>query len=320
MKTFTLTSPRLRIPNPWIRDIISEIFATYIFVLFAIAVVAQEVLTGVNASTGMVINLSVSIALTMAIYVGGNASGAFVNPGIALSMCLTGYLEWKKYPVYLMCYFVGAFLAASTVYAVYHDDIDFLDGGDRLINSTGIIFSSFPSNPNLTTGAGFLEVMIAHGLLVLCTLAILDQRNMAPSLGLSPIPIGLSVFSICTGFSKNTACPINSTKDFAPRFMMLAAGYGTEAFSYKNYWFWVSPVATTIGSLLATVLYQLIVGVQWEPLKEDELTTDDVLDALEMESSTNHAFNHDEETGKKSIQEGKANGGTYRQMSEDEAK
>lgn len=56
-----------------------------------------------------------------------------------------------------------------------------------------------------------------------------------------------------------------------------------------NYWFWVSPVATTIGSLLATALYQLTVGVQWEPLKDDEVTTDDILDALEMES-TNHAF------------------------------
>ena len=42
-----------------------------------------------------------------------------MNPSIALMFCLTGKLQWKRYPVYAVCEFIGAFIAAAVTYASY---------------------------------------------------------------------------------------------------------------------------------------------------------------------------------------------------------
>lgn len=45
-----------------------------------------------------------------------------------------------------------------------------------------------------------------------------------------------------------------------------------------DYWIWVPPVAGIFGSVLGTWLYQLIIGLQWEPLKASkngDLTLDE---------------------------------------------
>lgn len=48
--------------------------------------------------------------------------GACVNPAIAMMFCLTGKLSWKRYPLYVVCEFLGAFIAAAVTYGSYNGE------------------------------------------------------------------------------------------------------------------------------------------------------------------------------------------------------
>lgn len=42
-----------------------------------------------------------------------------MNAAVSLTMCAFGRLAWKMLPLYVFAQFLGSFLAAGTVYAVY---------------------------------------------------------------------------------------------------------------------------------------------------------------------------------------------------------
>lgn len=47
-------------------------------------------------------------------------SGAHMNAAVSLTMCAFGRLAWKMLPLYVFAQFLGSFLAAGTVFAVYY--------------------------------------------------------------------------------------------------------------------------------------------------------------------------------------------------------
>jgi len=47
------------------------------------------------------------------------SAGGHVNPAITLTMAVIGKLKWYKVPIYWSAQYIGAFLAAPTVYLLY---------------------------------------------------------------------------------------------------------------------------------------------------------------------------------------------------------
>lgn len=45
-----------------------------------------------------------------------------MNAAVSLTMCAFGRLAWKMLPLYVVAQFLGSFLAAGTVYAVYYGE------------------------------------------------------------------------------------------------------------------------------------------------------------------------------------------------------
>lgn len=45
-----------------------------------------------------------------------------MNAAVSLTMCASGRLAWKKLPLYVFAQFLGSFLAAATIYAVYYGE------------------------------------------------------------------------------------------------------------------------------------------------------------------------------------------------------
>lgn len=45
-----------------------------------------------------------------------------MNAAVSLTMCAFGRLAWKKLPLYVFAQFLGSFLAAATIYAVYYGE------------------------------------------------------------------------------------------------------------------------------------------------------------------------------------------------------
>lgn len=68
-------------------------------------------------------------------------------------------------------------------------------------------------------------------MLLICVMAITDERNMNPSKGLVPICVGLSVFGIGMTYHLNCGYAINPARDLGPRLFTLAAGWGDSTFT-----------------------------------------------------------------------------------------
>src|SRR5277367_3426319 len=110
------------------QEFMAEILGTMVLILFGCGVVAMVVLFGSNpAIPGAVtkggytnITLGWGLAVTFGIYIAGTVSGAHLNPAVTLAMAVTGRMPWGKVPHYVAGQFIGAFLGAALMFAVYY--------------------------------------------------------------------------------------------------------------------------------------------------------------------------------------------------------
>ncbi|RUS90189.1 hypothetical protein EGW08_002068, partial [Elysia chlorotica] len=131
------------------------------------------------------------------------------------------------------------------------------------VNGTAGIFTSFPQD-YLSTSQAFGDSALATGLLIICALSVVDKRNMNVPPWFYAICIGLVVLAIVCGFGLNSGASINPAKDLAPRLFIFLAGWGKEAFSYRDYnWFWIPVVAPLVGTVCATFIYWALIEHHW---------------------------------------------------------
>lgn len=55
--------------------------------------------------------------------IAASVAGAHVNPAVSLAMVILGKLPLKKFPVYVLAQFLGAFAGSCAVYGLYYGDI-----------------------------------------------------------------------------------------------------------------------------------------------------------------------------------------------------
>ncbi|XP_072346693.1 aquaporin-3-like isoform X2 [Scyliorhinus torazame] len=124
--------------------------------------------------------------------------------------------------------------------------------------ATAFIFGTYPA-PFLTLSNGFIDQLIGTATLLLCIFAVLDGKNNGAPKVLQPIFIGLSVVGIGMSMGSNSGYAINPARDFGPRLLTLAAGWGTEVFTAGNSWWWIPIVAPMVGAVLGALAYELLV-------------------------------------------------------------
>ena len=67
-------------------------------------------------------------------------------------------------------------------------------------------------------------------MLLICIMAITDDKNMSPPKGLIPLCVGLSVVVIGMSYGVNCGYAINPARDLGPRIFTAMAGWGSEPF------------------------------------------------------------------------------------------
>jgi len=68
--------------------------------------------------------------------------------------------------------------------------------------------------------------------------------------------IGLLVSALCMAFSYNTGTALNPARDFGPRLITWAAGFGSEVFTLHSWWWIWGPWGGTIsGALVGACFY-----------------------------------------------------------------
>lgn len=255
---------KLRIRSQLCREFLAEFLGTFILIVFGDGSVAQFVLSKGELGSAHSIHWSWGVGVMMGLYASGGVSGGHINPAVSLALAVVGRFPWHKVPIYMLAQYCGAFCASFFVYIIYMDALDHFDGGTRMVvgvNGTAGIWATYPQE-FVTTPTALGDQIFGTAMLLICVMAITDERNMNPSKGLVPICVGLSVFVIGMTYHLNCGYAINPARDLGPRLFTLAAGWGDTTFTHRDYgYFWIPILGPHLGAIIGCVLYILFVGL-----------------------------------------------------------
>ncbi|KAM9408754.1 aquaporin-7 [Pholidichthys leucotaenia] len=283
----TVTRPKVWLKNEFVRVGLAESLSTYVMMAFGLGSVAQVVTGQGEFGHYISINLGFGLGVAMGAHVGGKVSGAHMNAAVSFTMCVFGRLAWKMLPLYILAQFLGSFLAAGTIYSIYYEAIHDYCGGNLTVTgvkATAGIFATYPA-PYLSLVAGFVDQVFGTAMLLLCLMALSDQKNKPPTAGSEPVTVGLLVLLIGISLGSNSGYAINPTRDIAPRVFTAMAGWGAEVFRSGNGWWWVPLVAPPIGGVLGAGLYKAFVELHHPLLSEQDGETQEELVCLQKEQS-----------------------------------
>ncbi|XP_056128823.1 aquaporin-7 [Lampris incognitus] len=252
---------KLWLKNELFRVGLAETLCTYVMMVFGLGSVAQVVTGRGVFGQYLSINLGFGLGVTMGVHIGGKVSGAHMNGAVSFTMCVFGRLAWRMLPLYVCTQLLGSFLAAGTIYAVYYDAIYVYSGGNLTVtgpNATAGIFATYPAQ-YLSLHAGFFDQVFGTAMLLLCLMALSDQRNKPAAAGSEPVAVGLLVLLIGISLGSNSGYAINPTRDLAPRVFTAIAGWGIDVFRAGKGWWWVPVVAPLVGGLLGAGVYKAFV-------------------------------------------------------------
>ncbi|XP_075053411.1 aquaporin-3-like [Mixophyes fleayi] len=249
--------------NKYVRCGLAEFLGCLILILFGCGSVAQMELSGFAKAQFLSVNMAFGFAVMAGAYVCGGVSGAHLNPAVSLSMYLLQKITCRLMLVYCLAQFLGCFVGAALVFALYFDALHAYSGGEWSVSgprATAGIFASYPSE-HLSVLNGFTDQVIATAALMICILAIIDESNNAAPRGLQPFVIGLVVLLVGLSMGFNCGYPINPARDLAPRIFTAMAGWGLEVFRAGDHWWWVPVLGPMVGGLVGTLIYELLIGI-----------------------------------------------------------
>ncbi|NXR77880.1 AQP7 protein, partial [Pycnonotus jocosus] len=229
--------------------------------VFGLSSVAQVVLGKGNTGHYLSINMAFGIGATLGVYAAGGVSGAHLNAAITITQCVLGNISWTTLAAYIIGQFLGSFMAAATVFALYYDAIYDYTNGNLTVSgptATAMIFSTYPA-PNVSLQGAFFTEFTATVMLILGVLVIHDEKNNAAIKAAQPMLTGMLILGIGLGMGLNTGYAINPSRDLPPRIFTAIAGWGTAVFTAEHSWWWVPVAAPILGCLFGVFIYKLCI-------------------------------------------------------------
>ncbi|XP_046450429.1 aquaporin-10-like [Daphnia pulex] len=248
---------------PLIREFLGELAGTFVLVLCIIGTKAQTVLTNGKLAEFMAGRFGDGFGVMAGVWVAGGVSGAHLNPAMSFGLACVGRLEWRKLPVYWAAQYIGAFAAASCVFAVYLEAIYYQTGGQFVMTEDdpgfAAIFAPYPS-AYLSTAGAIVDSIVGSALLLLCACAIVDRLNCKVPLSVFALYMGFLIMGLGISFSMNCGVPVNPARDLSPRLFTYLVGWGPQVFSYDNWmWFWIPLVIPHFGATLGAFIYIIFI-------------------------------------------------------------
>jgi glycerol uptake facilitator len=252
---------------------LGEFLGSFILVFFGVGSVHTAVATGAQVGLWQVA-IVWGTGVTLGIYSTAALSGAHINPAITIAMA-----AWNRFPKrnvipYLVAQLAGAIAAAAVLYALFHPFIAAYEAklgvvrGGAGSEASAMMYGEYFPNPAMigTTPGAYAKVPMAAAmaaetlgtlLLALFVFALTDGRNAErPRSALAPFFIGLAVAAIISIVAPLTQAGLNPARDFGPRLVAWAAGWGSVAIPGPRGGFFVVYVLAPIaGALLGGLLY-----------------------------------------------------------------
>ena len=242
---------------------LAEFLGTALQILLGNGVVANVVLphTKGHASGWIVITFGWGMAVFVAVWCVGEASGAHLNPAVTIGLFAAEKFAGEHVLGYILAQLAGACVGAMLVLGMYWDHyVASADPQGKL--------ATFATGPAIrSTRANLLSEIFGTTVLVLAVLLAAEPSislaepsgaevasTMKLGLGaLGALPVGLLVFSIGLSLGGTTGYAINPVRDFGPRLIhaiLPVPGKGPSDWSYA----WIPIAGPVLGALLAATL------------------------------------------------------------------
>jgi glycerol uptake facilitator protein len=281
-------------------EMLAEFLGTFVLIAFGDGVVAVVVagLPGSGRTAGLtniwvgggnwlLITWGWCMAVVFGVYVAGGVSGAHINPAVTLAFAARRKFPWPKVVPYWFAQLAGAMAGASLVLMVYNSAINQFNLLNHTPRSSGSalatysIFATFPAPYFHGSIPGpFLDQVVGTAFLLMLIVAVIDARNTAVGSNLAPLIIGFVVAAVGMSFGPNAGYAINPARDFGPRLIAWAAGWGhvalpgsysTPIWSFSSYW-WIPIVGPLVGGVIGVLVYDLFISdVLYARLRQKEL-------------------------------------------------
>ncbi|KAJ1957104.1 aquaporin-like protein, partial [Dipsacomyces acuminosporus] len=175
------------------REYLAEFFGTFILIFFGNGVVATATFNkGGAGSAYLSITFGWGVGLTCALYCCMGISGGHLNPAVTFANALFGKFPWRKVGGYMLAQFLGAFVAAASVYGIFKDQFDQFDGGNRQLmgdQGTGGIWCTYAKPGNGKFFSCFSEII--NTAVLLFVIYSLGDERLTPAKNHLPIAVGL---------------------------------------------------------------------------------------------------------------------------------
>jgi glycerol uptake facilitator protein len=227
---------------------LAEFLGTTLLVFMGDSVVAGVLLNQSKSQNGgwFVVSTGWALAVTFAVFLTGNISGAHLNPAITVALAAGGKFDWALVPCYVLAQMVGGFVGAMLVYLHYYPHWEKTDDASAKL----AVFCTGPAVRN--TKFNFLSEFIATFVLLL-GLCALDSNKWAE--GVKPLAVGLLIVSIGHSLGGTTGYSLNPARDLAPRLAHHLLPIPNKRDSDWSY-AWIPVVAPILGAITAVLCYQ----------------------------------------------------------------
>lgn len=273
-------------PPPRLREaLVAEVCGTFLLVLFGTGVVATSVLTGAQVGLWQVAAVW-GFGVTIAIAATAGVSGAHLNPAVTLAMAAfrggpRGAFPRSRALPYMGAQLAGAVLAGCVVLAVFSPFLDRFEREHQIVRgepgseASAMVFGEYFPNPAIfpestrPDGADrdLVSPLRAVGVeafgtavLVFVIFALTDGRRVPVSGALTPLLIGFMVAVLISLFAPVTQAGWNPARDFGPRLVAFAAGWGEVAIPGPHGGFWVYILGPLAGGLVGGAMYEATLG------------------------------------------------------------
>lgn len=233
----------------------AELLGTMLMILLGDGVVANVVLkdTKGNNSGWMVITTAWGLAVFVGVVVAGPYSGAHLNPAVTIALAIAGKFAWASVPMYIAAQFLGAFLGAFLVWAMYYDHF-------QRTNDPGSILAVYCTGPAVRNYASNIISEVIGAFVLLFTIFYISGAEITPTktaVGLGSVgalPVAFLVWVIGLALGGTTGYAINPARDLGPRIMHMLLPMKNKGISDWAY-AWIPIVGPLVGASLAAILF-----------------------------------------------------------------
>ncbi|MCI0465176.1 MAG: aquaporin family protein [Gemmataceae bacterium] len=246
-------------PNPLPARCLAEVLGTFILVFLGCGAVHAAVLTGAQSGLWQVA-IVWGVAVMLAVYVVGGVSGSHINPAITVALTVWGRSPWRDALPYILAQLAGGALAGAALFVLYEPSLAAREQqrgvkrGEPGSEITAMCYGEYFPNPSPVSAddtikdretllrrlkelepradvtIAVLAEILGTALLALVVFAVTDERNhAAPAARLGPAFIGLTVAVLISVIAPLTQACFNPARDFGPRLVAWAAGWGEVA-------------------------------------------------------------------------------------------